>query len=94
MKVYVAYEMFYGELIQDTGDSASLIGVFADKEKALDTINRNYINVDVNEGYVLDEDIEKRGMISGKYGIWRMFWERQENWDCYYEIVLEEREVK
>lgn len=90
--VYVVYEMLYGELIQETGDSANIIGIYEDKDKAIDEINRIYIDSDINEGYVLD--IEKRGMVSNKYGIWRMFWDYQENWDCFYEIVLEEKEVK
>lgn len=92
MEVYVVYEMLYGELIQECGDSANLIGVYKSKEEAIDTINKVYINSDINEGYVLDN--EKNGMINDKYGIWRMFWNNQENWNCYYEIIIEKKEVK
>lgn len=92
MEVYVVYEMLYGELIQECGDSASLIGVYKSKEEAIDTINKVYINSDINEGYVLDN--EKNGMINDKYGVWRMFWNNQENWNCYYEIIIEKKEVK
>ena len=39
MKVYVVYESYYGELIEEIGDSTKIIGVYKNIEKAKAEIN-------------------------------------------------------
>ncbi len=86
MEVYVVYINFYYE-----GNSTELVGVYNDFDKALDKVNR-IINDDIDLGYVLDNE-ELNG--ADKFGgMWRMFAGSQENWNNYYEIIMEREEVK
>ena len=91
MKVYVVYESYYGELIQDTGDSTQIIGVYSSLEKAKEKVN-NIVQADLENNYVLDDETENT--INENGGYFRLFYNNQENWDCYYEVVAEVREVE
>ena len=91
MKVYVVYESYYGELLQDCGDSTNLIGVYSDIEKAKEKI-QGLVSADLSNNYVLDRDCENYINESGGY--YRLFYNNQENWNCYYEIIMEKREVE
>lgn len=90
MKVYVVYESYYGELIQDTGDSTKIIGVYSSLEKAKEKVN-NIVQADLENNYVLDDETEN--IINENGGYFRLFYNNQENWACYYEVVTEVREV-
>lgn len=90
MKVYVLYESLYGEL-QETGDSTLLIGIYDTLEKARNKANE-LIDVDLGDNYVLDN--EATNGTENESGFWRLFWNNQENWRCYYEVVIECREVE
>lgn len=91
MKVYVVYESYYGELIQDTGDSTQIIGVYSSLEKAKEKVN-NIVQADLENNYVLDDETEN--IINENGGYFRLFYNNQENWQCYYEVVAEVREVE
>lgn len=86
-KVYVLYESNYGEILLEC-DSTYLVGVYKNREDAVKKAKENieYQLKDFN--YVLDienNDIEN--------GFVRLFYKEQENWGCYYEIIIEEKEI-
>ena len=91
MKVYIVYESYYGELIQETGDSTQIIGIYSNLEKAKEEIN-NRVQADLGDDYVLDDETEN--IINENGGYFRLFYNNQENWACYYEVVAEVREVE
>lgn len=76
MKVYVVYESYYGELIQDTGDSTQIIGVYSSLEKAKEKVN-NIVQADLENNYVLDDETEN--IINENGGYFRLFYNNQEN---------------
>lgn len=91
MKVYVVYESYYGELVLETGNCTDILGVYTDLEKVKEEVN-NIVQSDLADNYVLDKD--EKNSIDEKGGCYRLFWNNQENWQCYYEIVAELKEVK
>lgn len=91
MKVYVVYESYYGEIIEDTGDSTNLIAVYSDIEKAKDKV-KQLVSSDLLNNYVLDKELDN--VINENGGYYRLFYNNQENWRCYYEIYVEVREVE
>lgn len=91
MEVYVLYESIYGELLQDTGDSTKILGVFNDLQQAI-KIAENNVADDLNNNYVLDKGEDNGASTNG--GFWRLFYGEQENWNSYYEINIKQYEVK
>lgn len=91
MEVYVLYESIYGELLQDTGDSTKILGVFNDLQQAI-KIAENNVADDLNNNYVLDNGEDNGANANG--GFWRLFYGEQENWNSYYEINIKQYEVK
>jgi hypothetical protein len=91
MEVYVLYESIYGELLQDTGDSTKILGVFNDLQQAI-KIAENNVADDLNNNYVLDNGEYNGASANG--GFWRLFYGEQENWNSYYEIYIKQYEVK
>lgn len=91
MKVYVVYESYYGELIQETGDSTQILGVYKNLEEVKKYI-KDIVEADLEDNYVLDEETDNT--INENGGYYRLFWNNQENWQCYYEIVAELKEVE
>lgn len=90
MKVYVVYESNYGEILSDNGFNATdIIGVFFNKNEAL-KCKMEHIKIGKENGYIVDEEIEDINNCNDII----MFREYQENWNCYYEIRIEEREVE
>ena len=87
--MYLVYESLYGELLQES-DSTIIIGLYKDKEKA---IERAKCSIDADtmcNNYVLDDernDIERDGYV-------RLFYNNQENWGDYYEIFVQKMEVE
>lgn len=92
MKVYVVYESYYGEIVEDTGESTNIIGLYSDIEKAKEKIN-SLVSVDLEcNNYVLDKEADN--IINENGGYFRLFFNNQENWRCYYEIVMKVMEVE
>lgn len=92
MKVYVVYESYYGELTLDTGDSTCIIGVYDNIEKAREKI-KSRVDYDLqNNFYVLDNECDNE--INENGGYFRLFYNEQENWGCYYEIIAKVKEVE
>lgn len=91
MKVYVVYESYYGELVLETGDCTDILGVYTDLEKVKEKVN-NIVQSDLADNYVLDDN--EKNAIDENGGCYRLFWNNQENWQCYYEIVAELKEVE
>ena len=90
MKVYVVYQSLYGDLLQETGVCTEIISVYDNLEKAKNKM-KEIINAEIElgeQGFILDNECEENDLIQ------RLFWERQENWNCYYEIIIEEKEVE
>ena len=94
MKVYVVYQSLYGDLLQETGECTEILGVYDSmkkaKEKVKIIVNAEKTNTKIQkEGFVLDK--ETKGT---QDSLIRFFWTKQENWNCYYEIYVEVREVE
>ena len=86
-KVYLLYESNYGELLCEC-DSTNIIGLYKNKEQAIKKAKELVAN-DLQDNYVLDNenyDIEN--------GYARLFYNNQENWGCYFEMFIEEMEIK
>lgn len=91
MKVYVVYESYYGELVLETGDCTDILGVYTDLEKVKEKVN-NIVQSDLEDNYVLDNQTENT--INENGGYFRLFWNNQENWQCYYELIVEVKEIE
>ena len=90
-KVYIVYYSNYEDTVRDCGcDATEIIGVFKNKEDAIKRA-KDKIDWTLTDGcYILDEernDIDRDNMV-------RFFYNNQENWRDYFEIVVEECEVK
>lgn len=90
--MYLVYESNYNEL-QYEGDATTIIGLYKTKEQAINIMKHEVENNNKEYDFVLDDEdtdidssIEKRGCIT-------MFYKYQENWDCYFEIIIEEIKV-
>lgn len=86
--MYLVYESLYGDLQQEC-DSTNVIGVYKTKEEAM-FIMKSMVDEDIEyNNYVLDEE---RNNIEDGYV--RLFFNNQENWNCYYEIFVKKLEVE
>jgi len=87
--MYLVYESLYGELLQE-GDSTEIIGLYKDKEQAINKV-KYLIGEDMRcNNYVLDDernDIDRDGYV-------RLFYNYQENWGDYYEVFVMKMEVE
>ena len=87
--MYLLYESLYGELLQEC-ESTDIIGLYDSKEKAIEKA-KYLINEDVRcNNYVLDDekkDIEKDNLV-------RLFYNNQENWNDFYEIIIKKMELE
>lgn len=87
--MYLLYESLYGDLLCDC-QSACIVGLYDSKEKAIERA-KEIIKEDVEQNeYVLDElydDFNDCDYV-------RLFWNRQENWNCYYEIFIKKMDLE
>ena len=89
-KVYIVYEVNYGDPLSEC-DAVDIYGVFKDEDDAYSKA-QELIDLNLHEGsnYVLDEernDLHRDGFV-------RFFYNNQENWNDYFEIIVEMREVE
>lgn len=85
--MYLVYESLYGDLLNEC-DSTCILGLYADRASAIRKA-KEMIQEDLKlNGYILDSD---HGDVDS--GFARLFWNRQENWNCYYEIYVKEMKV-
>lgn len=91
MEVYVVYESLYGELQLSVGDPTIIIGVYKNLEDAR-TKAEQLINADLEDDYVLDNQIENGCDKDG--GLYRLYKYEQENYSCFYEIIIKKETVK
>lgn len=88
--MYLVYESLYGDLLNEC-DSTNIIGLYNTKEKAIDKVNKmikQQLGNDSN--YVLDREhnnINEDNFV-------RLFYNNQDNWNCYYEILIIKVEVE
>ena len=88
--MYLVYESLYGELLYEC-ESTNIIGLYNTKEKAIDKVNKmikQQLGNDSN--YVLDREhnnINEDNFV-------RLFYNNQDNWNCYYEIFIIKVEVE
>lgn len=88
--MYLVYESLYGELLYEC-ESTNIIGLYNTKEKAIDKVNKiikQQLGNDSN--YVLDREhnnINEDNFV-------RLFYNNQDNWNCYYEILIIKVEVE
>ena len=86
--MYLLFESLYGELLCDC-DSTNIVGLYDSKEKAIKKV-KDLIVENKDYGYVLDEErknIEEDGYV-------RLFRDCQDNWNCYYEIIIQKMELE
>ena len=87
--MYLVYESLYGELLYEC-DSTNIIGLFSSKEKAIAKAKEMIKEQLENDNtYVLDNeknDIENDSLV-------RFFFNRQGNWNCYYDIIIKKVEL-
>ena len=83
--MYLVYESLYGELLYEC-EGTNIIGLYKTREQAVDKVKSTIKNeLDSGNNYVLDKemcDIDNCNYV-------RLFYKKQENWNCYYEIHIE-----
>lgn len=88
--MYIVYECNYGELLFDCIHT-NIIGLYDDKKKAINEVNKMIKSeLESNNNFVRDietDNIETDNLV-------RFFYNYQENWNCYYEIIIEKKEVE
>ena len=87
--MYLVYESLYGDLLNEC-DSTNIIGLYSTKEKAIKKVKEMIANELSSDSYVLDE--ERNNIEEDNYV--RFFFNQQENWSCFYEILIEKVEVE
>lgn len=88
--MYLLYESLYGDLLSEC-DSTDIIGLYDSREKAVEKA-KEIIETDVKENnYVVDVE---RNNFDDNNNCVIMFWNNQENWDCYYDIIIKKIELK
>lgn len=88
-KVYIVYEMNYGDLILEC-DAANILGVYKNHGAAIEKVKELIKNTLDDGYYILDE--ERNNIERDNYV--RFFYKCQENWNDYFEICIEEKEIK
>lgn len=89
--MYLVYESCYGELVIESDESTCIIALYDSLEKAKNKVKELIENqLKDEERWVLDE--EKNDIDRDNYV--RLFWHEQENWNCYYEILIKKLEVE
>ena len=87
--MYLLYESLYGDLLCDC-QSTNVVGLYDNKKKAIKKATE-IIKEDIETNdYVLDSlyaDFEDCDYV-------RLFWNRQENWSCYYEIFIKKMDLE
>lgn len=87
--VYLVCCLNYGF---EVSDNLEIIGIYDTKEKARNKFKELVKKeMNSNNNMVLDNECENE---IEKGNLVRFFFERQENWDDYYEIEIKELEVK
>jgi hypothetical protein len=87
--MYLLYESLYGELLYDC-ESTLIVGLYKTEQQAINKANE-LMSADIQEyGYVLDN--ERDNLKRDKFV--RLFRDTQENWSCYYEIIIEKIELE
>ena len=87
--MYLLYESLYGDLLQEC-DSTNIIGLYDTLEKAIEKAKYNIEQETKCNNYVLDDErknIEEDNFV-------RLFYNNQENWNDYYEIIIKKIEVE
>lgn len=82
--MYLVYESLYGELLYEC-ESTTIVGLYDSKEKAINKVKEL---IDAEEFYVVDveSNLEENDYV-------RLFYNNQENWNCYYEILIKKLEL-
>lgn len=91
-KVYVITEVNYGEICWEN-DTIEYMEIFEDEDKALEFYKNKVLEEkNYHDNYVLDNECDIENIEVGD--TIRFFYDRQENWDCYFEIKIEEVELR
>lgn len=86
--MYLVYESLYGDLLNEC-DSTYIVGLYADKANAIKKA-KEMIQEDIKlNNYILDNEND-----NVESGYARLFWNQQDNWNCYYEIIIRKMEVE
>ena len=86
--MYLLYESLYGDLQQEN-DVTNIIGLYETKEQAIEKAKKMIENELKNDSYVLDN--ERKDLEVDSYV--RFFFNCQENWNCYYEIIIQKLDL-
>lgn len=87
--MYLVYESLYGDLLCEC-DSTNIIGLYDSLEKAKNRVNEIIKNESKSNDYVLDN--QTNNLDEDSYV--RFFFGNQENWNCYYEVIIEKVECE
>ena len=91
MKVYIAVYIPHGELRYE--DSVNIIGVWTDKKEASKKAFEQEVQYFItHDNYVINLE-ESVNFFEGKSNSLSVYYNDYENYNCYYEIQIYEREV-
>ena len=89
-KVYIVYYSNYEDVVRDGADATEIIGVYKNKDEAIKVAKERIKKTLEDHERMLDierDDIDRDNYV-------RFFWGWQENWSCYFELCVDEKEVK
>ena len=86
--MYLLYESLYGVLVDECGESTSIIGLYETEKQAIEKANE-FMKKGIENHYVLD--VERDNIERDNYV--RLFYYNQENWSDYYEILIKKIEL-
>ena len=91
--MYLLYESLYGDLVCEN-ETTEIIGLYKNKEKAIEKAKEN-IKKYVNEwGYVIDKETNGKERDIGKHDCVIMFENYLDNWNCYFTICIKKLELE
>lgn len=89
-KIYIVYYSNYEDVVRDGADATEIIGVYKNKDEAIKVAKERIKKTLEDHEIMLDierDDIDRDNYV-------RFFCGWQENWSCYFELCVDEREVK
>lgn len=93
MKMYLIY-INNGGIEEYENDHSEIIGLYKNKENAIKMFNKIIREKIEETDFIIDYETDNKYYEENKELITRLFWDYQENWSCYIEIIVKELEVQ